>query len=103
MKGIDGGETPMAEQTILIIRHAEKPESDSDSGDGVDATGALDPKSLTPRGWQRAGVWGGVCFPCAGTAARAAGADGRFRVRPGGPRRGRRQGRPQEPSTARDG
>jgi hypothetical protein len=66
MKGIDGGETPMAEQAILIIRHAEKPESDSDSGDGVDATGALDPKSLTPRGWQRAGVWAELFAPSLG-------------------------------------
>ena len=40
----------MPEQTILIIRHAEKPEPGGDSG--VDPTGAPDPRSLTVRGWQ---------------------------------------------------
>jgi hypothetical protein len=42
-------------QTIFIIRHAEKPSGDGAAG--VDATGALNPKSLTTRGWQRAGAW----------------------------------------------
>src|SRR5258707_8686182 len=45
-------ESSMPEQTILIIRHAEKPEAGGDSG--VDSTGAPDPRSLTVRGWQRA-------------------------------------------------
>ena len=39
----------MPEQTILIIRHAEKPEPRGDSG--VDFIGAPDPRSLTVRGW----------------------------------------------------
>jgi broad specificity phosphatase PhoE len=56
----------MAKQTILIIRHAEKPESDAKTGDGVDADGALDPKSLTPRGWLRAGLWTELFAPSLG-------------------------------------
>src|SRR5258707_13707115 len=51
----------MAEQTILIIRHAEKPEPGGDNA--VDGTGASDSKSLTPRGWQRAGVWAELFAP----------------------------------------
>jgi hypothetical protein len=51
-------------QTIYIIRHAEKP----DGGDvvGVDGTGATDAKSLTPRGWQRAGAWAELFSPSLG-------------------------------------
>ena len=52
----------MGVQTILIIRHAEKP----DPGGmivGVDAAGAEDSKSLTPRGWQRAGAWTELFVP----------------------------------------
>ena len=45
----------MTGQTILIIRHAEKPEPGGDGG--VDIAGIPDAKSLTPRGWQRAGAW----------------------------------------------
>jgi len=41
----------MARQTILIIRHADKPEPGEDGGDAV---GVPDQNSLTPRGWQRA-------------------------------------------------
>jgi hypothetical protein len=47
------GATP--QQTILIIRHAERPVSGGDRG--VDPSGAADDESITPRGWQRAGVW----------------------------------------------
>lgn len=49
----------MADQTILIIRHGEKPLPGDDAGGdaGVDEAGHLDPRSLTPRGWQRAGAW----------------------------------------------
>ena len=54
----------MADQTIIIIRHAEKPEPGGDNG--VDASGALDPKSLTPRGWQRAGAWTELFAPSLG-------------------------------------
>jgi hypothetical protein len=43
---------PMANQTILIIRHADKPDGEAT---GIDDTGAQGPKSLTPRVWQRAG------------------------------------------------
>jgi hypothetical protein len=50
--------------TILIIRHAEKPQQNGDSG--IDETGAPDPKSLTPRGWQRAGAWAQLFVPALG-------------------------------------
>ena len=39
---------------IYLIRHAEKPK---DGCKGVDENGAADDKSLTPRGWRRAGAW----------------------------------------------
>jgi hypothetical protein len=56
----------MPSQTILILRHAEKPESDGDNG--VDATGSPDPRSLTPLGWQRAGAWTEIFSPSLGAA-----------------------------------
>jgi hypothetical protein len=46
----------MAALTILIIRHAEKPDG-SWPGPGLTADGAGDKKSLVVRGWQRAGSW----------------------------------------------
>ncbi len=55
----------MGGHTILIIRHAEKPDADGDGG--VDATGTPDPRSLTPRGWQRAGAWTELFAPSLGT------------------------------------
>jgi hypothetical protein len=54
----------MARQTILIMRHAEKPEPGGDGG--VDATGMPDKNSLTPRGWQRAGIWAALFAPSLG-------------------------------------
>lgn len=48
-------------QTILIIRHAEKP--DGVTATAVDVTGAPDSKSLTPTGWQRAGAWAELFMP----------------------------------------
>jgi hypothetical protein len=45
----------MNAQTILIIRHADKPGDGAPLG--VNAEGVNDDKSLTPFGWQRAGVW----------------------------------------------
>jgi broad specificity phosphatase PhoE len=48
--------------TILIIRHAEKPNGDL----GVTAGGEQDTKSLTPRGWQRAGAWAEMFVPSLG-------------------------------------
>jgi hypothetical protein len=42
-------------QTILLIRHAEKPRSGGPAG--IDGNGAIDAHSLTPVGWQRAGAW----------------------------------------------
>jgi hypothetical protein len=54
----------MARQTILIMRHADKPEPDGDGG--VDAVGVPDKKSLTPRGWQRAGIWVELFAPSLG-------------------------------------
>jgi broad specificity phosphatase PhoE len=56
----------MPYQTLLIIRHAEKP--DDGSVQGVDATGVQDGRSLTPRGWQRAGVWAELFAPSSGQA-----------------------------------
>jgi hypothetical protein len=54
----------MSSQTILIIRHADKP---ADVGPaGVDAEGANDDKSLTPFGWERAGVWAELFSPSLG-------------------------------------
>ncbi|ACB96199.1 histidine phosphatase family protein [Beijerinckia indica] len=44
----------MPAQKILVIRHAEKPEHHVTAG--VDESGQPDSKSLTPRGWQRAGA-----------------------------------------------
>jgi hypothetical protein len=48
--------------TILIIRHAEKPdwpevEKPDWPGPGLKANGSTDPNSLIVRGWQRAGAW----------------------------------------------
>ena len=51
----------MASHTILIIRHAEKPVKNGDSG--VNDSGAADPESLTPRGWQRSGAWAELFVP----------------------------------------
>jgi hypothetical protein len=41
--------------SILLLRHAEKPEEGSADA-GVDAFGKPDDRGLTPRGWQRAGA-----------------------------------------------
>jgi hypothetical protein len=54
----------MARQIILIIRHADKPEPGGDGG--VDAVGVPDKNSLTPRGWQRAGIWAELFAPSLG-------------------------------------
>ena len=60
----------MTALTILIIRHAEKPDTPAD-GPGLDEAGRPDAASLTLRGWQRAGAWaallgtgiGGLLYP----------------------------------------
>jgi hypothetical protein len=57
----------MTDQTILIIRHAEKPANGS--AFGVDAVGNPDAKSLTPLGWQRAGAWTALFAPALGQPA----------------------------------
>jgi hypothetical protein len=54
----------MARQTILIMRHADKPEPAGDGG--VDSVGMPDKNSLTPRGWQRAGIWAELFVPSLG-------------------------------------
>jgi hypothetical protein len=46
----------MSALTVLIIRHAEKPEGDF-PGPGLSPDGTEDKKSLVIRGWQRAGAW----------------------------------------------
>lgn len=43
--------------TIYLIRHAEKPGDPDPAAQGNDERGNFDPKSLTPRGWRRAGAW----------------------------------------------
>ena len=50
----------MSALTILIIRHAEKPEEppDQELGVGVSRIGAARDGSLVVRGWQRAGTVG---------------------------------------------
>ena len=47
---------------VMLLRHAEKPLSDGPPH-GVTVDGALDPESLTPRGWQRAGALVGLFVP----------------------------------------
>ncbi|MGJ5067551.1 histidine phosphatase family protein [Bradyrhizobium oligotrophicum] len=42
--------------TLLIIRHAEKPDGDT-TGPGLTHTGKPDSKSLVIFGWERAGAW----------------------------------------------
>ncbi|WP_315707316.1 MULTISPECIES: histidine phosphatase family protein [unclassified Bradyrhizobium] len=42
--------------TILIIRHAEKPDGDI-TGPGLTHKGQEDPKALVISGWERAGAW----------------------------------------------
>ena len=46
----------MSHLTVLIIRHGEKPEG-SGSGPGLTEAGEVEERSLTIRGWQRAGAW----------------------------------------------
>jgi broad specificity phosphatase PhoE len=46
----------MSGLTVLIIRHAEKPDRGW-PGSGLTANGEEDKKSLVIRGWQRAGAW----------------------------------------------
>ena len=48
--------------SISLIRHAEKQLGDGPPY-GVSADGRLDPESLTPRGWQRAGALVGLFTP----------------------------------------
>ena len=47
---------------VMLIRHAEKPLGDGPPH-GVTVDGTLDPESLTPRGWQRAGALIGLFAP----------------------------------------
>jgi hypothetical protein len=48
----------MAALTVLIIRHAEKPDANRpDLGNGVTERGVDDKHCLVVRGWQRAGAW----------------------------------------------
>jgi hypothetical protein len=46
----------MSSLTLLIIRHAEKPD-EGFPGNGFTEAGDSDDKSLVIRGWQRAGSW----------------------------------------------
>jgi hypothetical protein len=48
----------MSTLTVMLIRHAEKPDDDDPGlGPGITAQGATDKHSLVVRGWQRAGAW----------------------------------------------
>jgi hypothetical protein len=58
------GADTTAHQTVLIIRHAEKPDPHGDVG--VDPNGAANHLSLTPLGWQRAGAWAELFAPSLG-------------------------------------
>jgi hypothetical protein len=49
----------MSGLSILIIRHAEKPDEGFPGG-GFTEQGEVDTKSLVIRGWQRAGAWAGL-------------------------------------------
>ena len=51
-EGVTGS---MGEQTLFLIRHAEKPEDGQPGGVAMDGT--ADRRSLAPKGWQRAGCW----------------------------------------------
>jgi hypothetical protein len=54
----------MAALTILIIRHAEKPEDKQPEwGPGLTINGKKDPEALVIRGWQRAGSWAALFGP----------------------------------------
>src|SRR5271154_3647228 len=50
------GRSLMTPLTLLIIRHAEKPD-EAWPGPGLTENGIEDDKSLVIRGWQRAGAW----------------------------------------------
>lgn len=52
----------MAATEILLLRHAEKP-NHSDGSSGLTAEGQEDEKSLTIRGWQRAGALATLLAP----------------------------------------
>jgi broad specificity phosphatase PhoE len=54
----------MAQQTLFLIRHAEKPEDGQPGGVAMDGT--ADHRSLTPKGWQRAGCWVELFAPSLG-------------------------------------
>jgi hypothetical protein len=47
---------------VMLLRHSEKPLGDGPPH-GVTIDGVLDPESLTPRGWQRAGALVGLFVP----------------------------------------
>jgi hypothetical protein len=49
----------MSALTLLIIRHAEKPD-EGFPGSGFTEQGDTDSKSLVIRGWQRTGAWAGL-------------------------------------------
>jgi hypothetical protein len=56
---------PPAASKIMVIRHAEKPSGDGPPF-GVTADGEKDDKSLTVRGWQRAGALACLFAPARG-------------------------------------
>jgi hypothetical protein len=69
----------MSALTILLIRHAEKPEDPAtpELGPGLNEQGAADPHSLVIRGWQRAGTWAALF----GSSVLGADFDARRRLR----------------------
>lgn len=56
----------MISNTIFIIRHGDKPDTDGVAPFGVEDDGSQDFESLLVKGWQRAGCWRCYFLPTAG-------------------------------------
>lgn len=72
-------------ETIMIIRHAEKPTAKGEAPSGVTADGDQDFEALTVRGWQRAGGLVSLFAPTAGRPAALATPEAIYASRPKAP------------------